>query len=206
MKKTVFSSKRSGKKLNLVLYVLTRSLGSLVVKILFKVQKQGTENLPRNSAFILLPKHQHWLDIPLIAWATPRPLYYMAKHELFSNPLSGWFLGAIGGIPINRGKLLASRGSLVQMLALLASGAGIVIFPEGTYYRNQVGQGRPGLIKLIRSRIAVPFIPVGIRYENGKGRKQVKVKFGKPLEPDAGLTTKLFLEKVMNEIAILSEL
>jgi 1-acyl-sn-glycerol-3-phosphate acyltransferase len=193
--------------INRILYLFTKYLSGLVLTLFFQIKEEGIEHLPKEKAFILLPKHQRWWDIPLIGWVTPWPLYYMAKYELFLNPLIGWYLSTIGGIPINRANLLSSRRSLIQMLEHLGSGNGIVIFPEGTYYRNQVGQLRPGLIKMVRARLnKVSFIPVGIRYTERKGRKQVKIKFGKPMEQDSGLNTEVFLEKVMKEIAILSEL
>jgi 1-acyl-sn-glycerol-3-phosphate acyltransferase len=206
MKETVFSEVRLRKGIHNLLIILTKFLSGLLVRALYQVKREGLEQLPKGSAFVLLPKHQRWLDIPLIGWATPRPLYYMAKYELFLNPLVGWYLAAIGGIPINRAKPLASRRSLLRMFVHLNHGAGIVIFPEGTYYNNHLGRGRAGLIKMIRARLPVPFIPVGIRYAERKGRGLVKIKFGKPMLPEAGLTTELFLENIMKEIAILSEL
>lgn len=194
------------KSIHTLLIILTKFLSGLVVRARYQVKREGLEQLPAENPFVLLPKHQCWLDIPLIGWVTPRPLYYMAKYELFANPLIGWYLSAIGGIPINRAKPLASRRSLQRMFAHLNRNVGIVIFPEGTYYRNQVGRGRAGLIKMIRARVNVPFVPVGIHYEERKGRGLLKIKFGKPMLPEADVATELFLEKIMKEIAILSEL
>ena len=206
MKETLITEGPLRKSINTLLIILTKFLSGLLVRAQYRVKREGLKQLPKGSAFILLPKHQRWLDIPLIGWATPRPLYYMAKYELFSNPLAGWYLSAIGGIPINRAKPLASRRALLRMFMYLNRGVGIVIFPEGTYYHNRVGRGRAGLIKMIRARVNVPFIPVGIHYEERKGRGLVKIMFGKPMQPEAGVTTELFLENIMKEIAILSEL
>jgi 1-acyl-sn-glycerol-3-phosphate acyltransferase len=192
--------------INWLLFILTKYIGGLFLAAIYRIKREGLEHLPKGSAFILLSKHQRWLDIPLLGIATPRPLYYMAKYELFLNPLVGWYLSALGGIPINRAKPLSSRLSLIKMLEHLEKGEGIAIFPEGTYYRNRVGQGRVGLIKMIRARLNVPFIPVGICYAEHKGRRLVKIKFGKPVEPGVGLATEVFLARIMEEIAVLSEL
>jgi 1-acyl-sn-glycerol-3-phosphate acyltransferase len=114
----------------------------LIAKIflsqVFKIRANGQENLPAKTAFILLPKHQRWEDIPLLSVGTPRPLHYMAKYELFSNPVSRWFLSSLGGIPLDRSRPLESRQSLKTMLDLLEKDEGIVIFPGGTYYRNKI--------------------------------------------------------------------
>ena len=75
----------------------------------FRLNITGKENLPRKSAFVLLPKHQRWEDIPLLGLSTPRPLYYLAKHELFKNALGNWFFRGLGGVPLNRERPLESR-------------------------------------------------------------------------------------------------
>ena len=104
----------------------------------FRLEVKGAQNLPRDSAFILLVKHQRWEDIPLVSIATPRPLYYIAKYELFENTLNNWFFTAMGGIPLNRQRPLESRRFLQAAIALLKAGEGLVIFPEGTYFRNRM--------------------------------------------------------------------
>ncbi len=172
----------------------------------FRLEVEGQERLPKESAFALLPKHQRWEDIALLALATPRSLYYMAKIELFSNPIFGWFIFSLGGVPVNRARPLASRRFFRHMIACLSKGEGMVIFPEGTYYRNVVGPGHPGLIRAIHSRFDIPFIPTGIHYAEGMGRKRVKIRFGNPLLGKHFSNTRELLDRVMVDIARLSEL
>jgi hypothetical protein len=82
----------------------------------------------------------------------------------------------------------------------------VVVFPEGTYYKNRVGSGYVGLIRLIHSQIEVPFIPVGIRY-SGKGlRKRVGINFGKALVWQSSMKPEDFLALAMREIGNLSGL
>lgn len=188
------------------LVLATKLVARLLLVFRFRLEIKGLEHLPEESAFVLLPKHQRWEDIPLLALATPRPLYYMAKVELFLNPLAGWFISSLGGVPVNRVRPLASRPSLRHMMACLLKGEGIVVFPEGTYHRNMMGPGRPGLIRVIHSRFEIPFVPVGIRYSKGSGRTRVKVCFGKPLQGNRFEGIHELLEKVMADIARLSDL
>jgi len=176
------------------------------MSIPFCLKRHGIENLPKKSSFILLPKHQRWVDIPLLSLATPRPLYYIAKHELFTNPLSNWFIRSLGGIPLNRERPFESRGSIKAMVEFLKEGEGVVIFPEGTYYRNAMGPGHTGIVRYIISRFSLPFIPVGIKY-SGKGlRTLVKVNFGKPIYAHSEKSENIFLDEIMKEIAKLSGL
>ena len=168
----------------------------------------GLENLPRDSAFILLSKHQRWEDIPLLGVATPRPIYYIAKYELFKNPLSNRFFSAMGGIPLNRQRPLESRRFLQATIALLEKGEGVVIFPEGTYYRDKMGPGQIGMVKFVLSRLKLPFIPVGINYTTRarQQRVQVRMQFGQALQADPTLPADIFVHRMMKEIAALSGL
>jgi len=176
------------------------------LSLFFRLETDGMENLPRKSAFILLPKHQRWEDIPLLSLATPRPLYYVAKYDLFQNSLSNWFLRSLGGIPLNRQRPLESRQSLQAMIEFLKHGEGIVVFPEGTYYRNKMGPGHVGIVRLILFRFSLPFIPVGMNYSAKRARTLVRIKFGKAIYADPATSANSVLDNVMKEIAGLSGL
>jgi 1-acyl-sn-glycerol-3-phosphate acyltransferase len=176
----------------------------IAISPLYHIEVEGQERLPRKDAFILLPKHQRWQDIPVIALATPRPLYYVAKYELFNNRLAGWFLESLGGIPLNREQPMKSRRSIRAMIQFLSGGQGIVIFPEGTYYENRMGPGKSGMLRLIISRKSFPLIPAGVRYKKNYIRTSVRVCFGDPIYPDGKAPPGAILSAVMKEIAVLS--
>lgn len=181
-------------------------LARLLLLPFFRLEANGIQNLPRDSAFILLVKHQRWEDIPLLGLATPRPLYYIAKYELFQNALSNWFCSALGGIPLNRQRPLASRHFLQTAIAILKAGEGIVIFPEGTYYRDKMGPGQIGMVKFVLSRLELPFIPVGINYSSSGRRTRVRVTFGKAYPAGPALAADTLVNRMMTEIAELSGL
>jgi 1-acyl-sn-glycerol-3-phosphate acyltransferase len=181
-------------------------LGRIILTPFFRIQTTGSENLPFNQAFILLVKHQRWEDIPMLGLATPRPLYYIAKYELFKNVLSNWFFISMGGIPINRQRPIESRRFLQATIELLEKGEGVVVFPEGTYYRNKMGPGQTGMVRFVRSRLALPFVPVGINYSSPGGRILVRINFGKPAYENATLSADTFVNSMMEKIAQLSDL
>ena len=182
----------------------------IVVRVLltplFRIEIEGLKNLPRDSAFILLSKHQRWEDIPLLSLATPRPLYYIAKYELFKNALSNRFFSSLGGIPLNRQRPLESRRFLQTTIQLLEKGEGVVIFPEGTYYHNKMGPGQTGMVRFVLSRLKLPFIPVGINYATNGWRTRVRINFGKAFHTDPTLAADTFVNRMMKEIAALSGL
>jgi 1-acyl-sn-glycerol-3-phosphate acyltransferase len=196
----------SVRKMNPVVYRIIKWAAGIYLAPFFGIRVQGQENVPRGSSFILLPKHQRWEDIPLLGLASPVPLYYVAKNELFKNRLSRWFMTSLGGIPLDRRRPLASRNSIKALVGLLKGEAGVVIFPEGTYYENKMGSGHAGLIRVVRSRIDVPFVPTGIRYSRKGRRILVEIKFGKILPWDSCTEPEEFLSLAMREIRILSGL
>jgi len=184
----------------------TKTTSRIVLFPFFHLTTEGTGNLPQKNAFILLPKHQRWTDIPLLGLATPRSLYYVAKYDLFTNPLSNWFIRSLGGIPLNRQRPLESRQSLRTIIEFLKKGEGLVIFPEGTYYRNTIGFAHTGVVRFILSRFSMPIIPVGVSYL-GKGiRTLVRINFGKPIYADPSTSGRSFPDMVMKQIAGLSGL
>jgi 1-acyl-sn-glycerol-3-phosphate acyltransferase len=172
----------------------------------YRIEVAGVEHLPSDRAFVLLSKHQRWEDIPLLSLATPRPLYYIAKYELFKNVLGNWFFNSLGGIPINRQRPLESRRFLQATIELLKKGEGVVVFPEGTYYRNKMGPGQIGMVRFVLSRLTLPFIPVGINYATGRWRSRVRIHFGKAFHAKPTLPANIFVNRMMKQIAELSGL
>jgi 1-acyl-sn-glycerol-3-phosphate acyltransferase len=185
---------------------IIKLLAHVLLAPFFRIEVAGTENLPAERGFILLAKHQRWVDIPLLGLATPRSLYYIAKYELFRNALGNWFCSALGGIPLNRQRPLASRRHLNDTIKLLETGEGLVIFPEGTYYRGQMGPGHIGLVRFVLSRLKPAFIPVGINYATGGWRIRVRICFGKSFHLQPSVPPDKFFNRLMAEIAQLSGL
>jgi 1-acyl-sn-glycerol-3-phosphate acyltransferase len=191
---------------NRPLYRSLKVIARLSFAPFFHTTVQGIEHLPKTSAFLLLPKHQRWEDIPLLGLICHQPLYYIAKKELFANGFMAWLMRSLGGIPLDRQRPLRSRASLMQAIQLLKAGEGIVLFPEGTYYPGTMGAGHQGMLRFIMRRLAIPWLPVGIRYHREGLRNQVTIRFGPPQRYDNGQPAATVLRQVMQAIAVLSNL
>ena len=85
-----------------LVFNLTRAISSLILASRFEVQIQGLANLPEKGPAFLIPKHQQWWDVPLLGQVVPRPLYFLAKQELFRSSLGRYFISRLGGIPVDR--------------------------------------------------------------------------------------------------------
>lgn len=180
----------------------------LILKVLlfpfFRLEVSGLRNLPRDSAFVLLPKHQRWEDIPFTGFAVPRQLYFVGKQELFKTKITDRFFKAIGGIPLNRQKPIASRRYLLASIRLLEKGEGLVVYPEGTYFRKKMGPGHTGMLRFVLARLTLPLIPMGIRYSLGGWRLRVRVAIGPAVYPRPAEPVDRLLARLMGAIAALS--
>jgi 1-acyl-sn-glycerol-3-phosphate acyltransferase len=196
-------------------YKLIRGIYHPCFRVIYRIQIAGRENIPSAGPGILLPKHQFWTDIPIVASAAWRPVSYIAKQELFVYPGIRHFLTALGGIPLDRGNPVKTLDSFRQLERLLIEKEFIVLFPEGTYYPNSMGRGKHRLIERIlrvqekmgwREDQAIPFIPMGIRYREKRMRTEIQVKIGRPLFADGKTDAEEFTRAIVQEIAKLSGL
>jgi len=172
----------------------------------FKIKVRGIDNIPEREAFVLLPKHQRWEDIPLVAISIERSLYFVAKQELFDNFLSKRFIAMLGGLPLDRNKPNRSRYTFSKVLQKLEQKEGIVVFPEGTYYKNRMGPGHTGFIRMIYSNVNTLYIPAGISYYNERNRAKVRITFGEAVKGEQFRDAGELFSYVMSEIAELSGL
>ena len=161
---------------------------------------------------VILPKHQYWTDIPIISLAFKPLLYFVAKRELFRYPLIRNVLSLLGGLPVDRKQSIRTLDSFKTMVSLLKVGEKIVIFPEGTYFRNGVGSGKSRLLQMIlrfQSDLGypIPFIPVGIRYGERLGwRRRVEVCIGSALFAERESDAVSLIDQAMEEISCLCRL
>ena len=120
----------------------------------------GHENVPASGPVIIAPVHSSNLDPPLVGCTCPRILRFMAKEELFRNPLFGRLIKSLGAFPVKRGE--SDSAAIRRALQWLEDGEVVLVFPEGG--RNdgvQMGPVLPGTAVLAK-RSGAPVVPVGI--------------------------------------------
>jgi 1-acyl-sn-glycerol-3-phosphate acyltransferase len=108
-------------------------IAGVVVKPLirrwFRIRVEGEEHIPAAGPAILASNHRSNVDPVVLACGVRRPLFFMAKAELYVFPL-GPILRWIGQFPVRRGGV--DREALRQTTAVLARGDVLGLFPEGT--------------------------------------------------------------------------
>jgi 1-acyl-sn-glycerol-3-phosphate acyltransferase len=80
-----------------------RTILYCVFKILFRLRVEGLENIPAEGQVIFASNHLSNFDPPLVGAAATRPISFMAKEELFKNPLFGSIIRALRAFPVKRG-------------------------------------------------------------------------------------------------------
>jgi glycerol-3-phosphate dehydrogenase (NAD(P)+) len=129
------------------------------ILVYFRLRRLGTEHIPEGGV-ILASNHRSFLDPFAIGCCLGRPIYFVAKQELFKNPLLGWILNCLGAFPIQRGA--ADEESVDTSLALLERGQAVVIFPEGTRIRTgSLGSPKRGVGRLALQS-GKPVVPIAV--------------------------------------------
>jgi glycerol-3-phosphate dehydrogenase (NAD(P)+) len=148
------------KGVNPFVYWIVRALFQPFFHIYFRMSRIGREHIPVDGPVIFAANHRSFLDPFVIACMSRRPLYYVAKKELFSHPLIAWFLNSLGAFPIDRGN--ADRDAMSTAREILQRGDSVLIFPEGTRTRpGTLGAPKRGVGRLALETGA-PVIPIAV--------------------------------------------
>ena len=150
----------------------------------------GHENIPASGPLIIAPLHISHLDPPAVACGMMRQLRFMAKEELFHNPIFGWFIGSVGSFPVKRGE--TDTESIRKAIALLEAGEAVLIFPEGTRGDGESIQEMSRGVAMLAKRTKALVVPVGVIGTNivmpkGKSRglkHKVTLAYGVPFTYD----------------------
>jgi len=146
--------------INRVVYWLARMPLQFFLKFYFRASRTGQEQIPARGAAIIASNHRSFFDPFVIGTMSRRPIYYVAKSELFRNPVLAWFLSALGAFPVERGT--GDRDAIRTAKELLARGELVLIFPEGTRTRpGPLAKPKRGLGRLALESGA-PVIPLAI--------------------------------------------
>ncbi|GAA1703701.1 lysophospholipid acyltransferase family protein [Fodinicola feengrottensis] len=169
-------------------------LGPLL-RLLFRPQVEGLENVPADGSAILASNHLSFVDSLFLPLVVSRKVTFPAKAEYFTAPgfkgfLSKLFFTAAGQIPIDRGSGSAAKATLETLKGLLKDGDLVGIYPEGTRSPDgRLYRGKTGVARLVLESGA-PVVPCALLNTNQiqpLGAKmlkimRVRIRIGKPLD------------------------
>jgi 1-acyl-sn-glycerol-3-phosphate acyltransferase len=170
---------------NPILYWTLRAILVPFFLIYFRMQRIGGDYLPRRGPLLLAANHRSFLDPFVIGTLVRRPIYYMAKRELFEKRWQAWLLNGLGAFPVDRGA--GDTHAMDTARAILQRGDCVVIFPEGTRVRSgPLGDPRRGVGRLALESGA-PVAPVAVIGTDSVRRgwrirsRKVRLRVGRPL-------------------------
>lgn len=169
------------------LYNFIKTIFRPLVKFVFKMQFKGLENIPsEGTRYIVAINHTCALD-PVFA-ACPKqlpPLHFMAKVELFKNPIVGWFMTHMYGFPVKRGK--GDNSAIEYGEKIINEGHVMAICPEGKRIKdkNGVPQRAKAGVAVIAKATNASVLPVAICCDGPiKAGKHVTISYGKLITPE----------------------
>ena len=166
-----------------MVFKLVRLILNFVFFLCLGLKVEGRENIPDKGAIIVAPNHKSYWDPPVIGTAVNnRIIHYMAKEELFKNPIFGWIIRQFGTFPVKRGTV--DRQAVRQAVRELKSGNPLGIFPEGTRIKREgLGRFHSGMASLALMT-GTPVVPVAVigTMDLPKKNGPLAVLIGKPIE------------------------
>ena len=181
---------------------LMRFIVWILIHTIYRIRKEGLEQIPERGPAILACNHVSYVDALVIAGCVRRPIRFVIHHKIFQIPVLRFVFRTAGAIPIaskNEDPELLER-AFEQIADALAKGHLVCIFPEGRITRDgAMSVFRPGIERIVE-RNPVPVIPIALRgladslFARGSGRSlrnfpwllwaEIALIIGTPVAPE----------------------
>lgn len=156
-----------------------------------EVDYRGLENLPeKGQAAAYIGNHRGFFDVVASYAIMPDLTGFIAKKEMRSWPLIGWWMRTTYCLFLDRENQYEGVKTIIEGVKLLKKGISMVIYPEGTRSREEgkMLDFHQGSFKLA-TKAKVPLIPIAANnssavFEDNKRVKKAKIiiEFCKPID------------------------
>ncbi|HOQ07571.1 MAG TPA: lysophospholipid acyltransferase family protein [Clostridiales bacterium] len=176
------------------------ALTKIVFRIFFKVEVINQHKVPQDGPALLCASHNTMIDMFFLGFKLKRWVYWMAKEELFRNPLLAFVLRKLGAFPVRRGT--ADISSIKHAYKLLKENKIVGIFPQGTRAKtaNREYPAKSGAV-LIAANAGVPVIPAAV-FGTYRLFSRMKVVYGDPyyIEKNGDKLSKEYLSEMSRDM------
>lgn len=144
-----------------------------------RLEWHGRENIPDGPCVFVSNHLSNW-DPPLVTRIVDRPVSYLAKKELYTDPFFKNLVRAYGAISIDRDK--PEKSTFKAVKEMLSQGWNLGMFIEGTRSKTPGILGQPHIGPAYFAKAnKLPLVPIGIIGSNVKNGKVVAY-IGKPID------------------------
>ena len=152
-----------------------------------RLRARGLENVPQAGGFVVASNHISNLDPwPLGLPLYPRQIHYMAKSELYANPVLRWVLDNGEAFPVRRGE--RDSDSYKAAVRYAREGGVVAMFSEGTrrkkgLRKRHVAEPHPGAARIALAA-GVPLVPAAVIGTDRLARLgPLRVAYGASIDP-----------------------
>ena len=185
-------------------YRLVRFVAVPLLRLLFRFDVEGRQNIPRQGNYVVIANHLNWLDEFTLLYLFPvEPrLHFLADPTiLVTRKFQWWLVRATGGyVPVVRERH-GDQTLFRHVDHALEVGGAVAIFPEANY-GPQEGELLPFHKGFAHFAIkaGVPVVPVALSGTKDLWfRKRIRVVIGQPISTagqDAAGLTELAFERM----------
>jgi 1-acyl-sn-glycerol-3-phosphate acyltransferase len=170
------------------IYDLARVVLTPPTLLMYRAAAIGVDNVPASGPVILAPNHFSQWDHFFVGVYLRRKIRFMAKSQLFSNPVIEFIFRHGGVFPVRRGH--RDEEAFISAHAILERGGCLLMYAEGGRSRTgRLGTPRPGVGR-VALESGVPVVPVAIHGSLGvRGWKRLRfpkvtIQYGEPMSFD----------------------
>lgn len=184
---------------------------NIFLRIFYRVEVVNRHKVPSKGPALLCANHNNMLDMLMLGFRCKRWIYWMAKEELFKNPIIALLYRSLGAFPVKRGA--GDVASIKKAYKLLEKGKVVGIFPQGTRIDpSKINTVKPKAgAAMIAVKTGVPIIPAIVQ-GSYKLFSKMNVIYGDPFilenEKDKKHTKEEFTElsrEILKSIYLLAE-
>ena len=142
----------------------------------------GRDKLPKDENYVLVGPHRTWYEPLYFAMgAWPKKFSFMAKKELFENPVLGYVLKKCHVFPVDRDNPGPSAIK-TPVRALKNTDLSVMVFPSGSRYSDDLKGGAAVIAKMAKVKI-VPAVYQGpVKFSGLWTKRRVTLAFGDPID------------------------
>ena len=144
---------------------LMRFLAWLLIHTIYRVRKEGLDNVPEEGGCIIVANHVSYVDAIVIAACVRRPIRFIMDSRIFRVPVLNWLFRTMQAIPVAsaREDPALKEAAFAEAAKALRAGEIVGIFPEGMLTSDgEMARFRPGIERMVRET-PVPVVPMALR-------------------------------------------